>query len=119
MYKQVGGVATRSSLGPILAVVFMVELERTLIPTLNCHLNNWYRLVDDTFINRQSVDYVLFVLNNFHLHIPFPYELEHLGKLNFLDVQLIRNGKQLETKLYRKQANTDKYIRWNSLTPIQ
>ena len=80
--------------GPILAGTFMVELERTLIPTLNRHLNNWYSFVDDTFsfINCQSVYCILFVLNNFHPHIQFTYESEHLGKLNFLDVQLIRNG---------------------------
>ena len=49
----------------------MVELERTLIPTLNRHLNNWCRFVDDTFcfINCQSVDFLLSVLNNFHPHI--------------------------------------------------
>ena len=63
----------------------MVELERTLIPTLNRHLNNWYRFVDDAFcfINRQSVDYVFPVLNNFHPRIQFTYKLEHLEKLIF------------------------------------
>ena len=39
MYKQVDGVAMGSSLGPILADIFMVELERTLIPILNRHLH--------------------------------------------------------------------------------
>ena len=121
MYKQVDSVAMGILLGPILAATFMVELERTLIPTLKCHLNNWYRFVDDTFcfINRQSVEYVLSILGNFHRHIQFRYELEHLGKLNFLDVQLIRNAQQLEIKVYRKQTNTDKYIHWSSFAPIQ
>ena len=91
----------------------MAELERTLTPTLNCHLNTF------CFINRQSVDYVLSALNDFYPFIQFSYELEHLGKLNLLDVQVIRHGKQLETKLHRKQTNTDKYIHWNSFTPIQ
>ena len=49
MYKQVDVVAMRSPLRPFLAGIFMVELERILIPTLNSHLNNWYRFVDDTF----------------------------------------------------------------------
>ena len=40
MYKQVDGEAMGSPLGPILAGIFMIELERILIPTLNCHLNN-------------------------------------------------------------------------------
>ena len=59
------------------------------------------------FINRQSVDYALSLLTNFHPHIQFTYELKHLGKLNFLDVQLICNRQQLETRVYRKQTNTD------------
>ena len=52
MYKQVDFVAMRSLLEPTLAVIFMVELEseRTSIPTVNRHLNNWYRFVEDTFL---------------------------------------------------------------------
>ena len=34
IYQQTDGVATRSPLGPILAGVFMVELETTIVPTL-------------------------------------------------------------------------------------
>ena len=38
-----------SPLGPILANVFMVELENTLVPRLHQHIKKWRRYVDDTF----------------------------------------------------------------------
>ena len=110
-----------SPLGPVLAGIYMVEFELKLMTTLNSHLHTWYDFVDDTFcfINCQSADYVLPIFNDFHPHIQFMYEVEHLGKLNFLDVQLICNRQQFETKVHRKQQNTDKYMHWDSFAPIQ
>ena len=37
-----------SPLGPVLAGIFMVELERTILPTLREHMSPWKRYVDDT-----------------------------------------------------------------------
>ena len=52
MYKQVDFLAMGSPLKPTLAVIFMVELEseRTSIPTVYRHFNNWYRFVENTFL---------------------------------------------------------------------
>ena len=49
IYQQVNGVAMGSPLGPVLANIFMVELEEMLIPTLSDKVSLWYRYVDDTF----------------------------------------------------------------------
>ena len=38
-----------SPLGPILAGIFMVELENTLVPKLKQLFKNWRGYVDDTF----------------------------------------------------------------------
>ena len=101
MYKLVDGIAMASPLESILARIIMVKLERTLISTWNCHLNNWYSFVDDTFcfINHRCVNYVFSFRNSFHPHTQFPFELENLGKLSFLDVQLIHNAQQLGPRL--------------------
>ena len=47
-----------SPLGPILANVFMVELEHTLAPRLHRHVKKWRRYVDDTFayVKNESID---------------------------------------------------------------
>ena len=43
IYRQVDGVAMGSPLGPVLANVFMVELERTLVPQLEGSVALWNR----------------------------------------------------------------------------
>ena len=48
IYTQVDGVAMGSPLGPVLAGIFMVELERTILPTLRERMRPWKRYVDDT-----------------------------------------------------------------------
>lgn len=63
------------------------------------------------FISYKSEYHVLSVLNNFQLRIQFKYDLEHLGKLNLLDVQLFHNEQQLEKKcIENKQTLTSTYI---------
>ena len=58
IYIQIDGVAMGSPLGPVLANIFMVELESVLVPKLNDHIKKWRPLVDDTFVyvKRGSID---------------------------------------------------------------
>ena len=49
MYQQVDGVAMGSPLGPVIANVFMAELEQTIVPNLIEDVKFWKRYVDDTF----------------------------------------------------------------------
>ena len=50
--------------------------------------------------------------------IKFTYELEHEGKLPFIDVLLCRKGKKIYTTVYRKATNNNAYLNWNAFTPI-
>ena len=120
-FTQVDGVAMWSPLVPILAGIFMVELERNLINILKDHLSCWRRYANDTicFIKNGSVEHVLSTLNNFHSSVKFTYGTESGNKLSFLDVQLIRTGDNIETCVFRKQTNKDIYIQWNSFAPFQ
>ena len=47
----------------------------------------------------------------------FPYELEQNGKINFLDVILIRTNGTLQTTIYRKSTHNGVYLHWNSFAP--
>ena len=80
-----------SPLGPILAGIFMVELENTLVPKLKQHIKNWRHYVDVTFIyvKNGSIEYVLSMLESFHPNIKFTYEKEVNNTLPFLDVLFI------------------------------
>ena len=48
IYIQIDGVAMGSPLGPVLANIFMVELEKIIIPKLEKEVKLWRRFVDDT-----------------------------------------------------------------------
>ena len=52
IYIQRNGFAMGSPSGPVLGGIFMVNLERLLVPKLNVSINFWRRYVDDaiTFV---------------------------------------------------------------------
>ena len=102
IYIQIDGVGMGSPLGPVLANIFMVELESVLFPKLNDHVKKWRRFVDDTFVynKRGSIEYVLSMLNAFHDNIKSTYEQENNNRLPFLDVLFIRDDEKMrDTKI--------------------
>ena len=117
IYTQADGVAMGSPLGPLLAGIFMVELERTILPTLREHMSPWKRYVNDTYIKKESIEHVLSKLNVYHDNIEFTYEIENNGKLPFLDVLVLRKDYEVETTVYCKSTNNDKYLHWQSFSP--
>ena len=108
-----------SPLGPVLANIFMVKLERNIISTLSNDILLWKRYVDDTFcfIKLTSINKVLGTLNSYQTNIKFTIEIETENETSFLDVLLIRNNSLISTKVYRKNTNTDIYINWKSFSP--
>ena len=48
IYIQIDGVAMGSPLGPVLANIVLVELEKIIIPKLEKEVQLWRRFVDDT-----------------------------------------------------------------------
>ena len=58
-------------LGLVLANIFMVELERTAIPSLSNNIKLWKRYVDDTiaFVIIDTIKSVLLSLNSYHGNI--------------------------------------------------
>ena len=120
IYQQNIGVAMAPPLRPVLAGIFMVELETKIIPTVMDSISHWRRFVDDTFVfvKKGCVEHVLTRLNSFHKNIQFAYELENENKLPFVDILLIRRGTKIETTVYRKSTNNDIYLNWGSFAPV-
>ena len=119
-YKQNDGVCMGNPLGPVIANIFMVELECSLVPTLSDVLPEWIRYVDDTFtfVKKGKLDTVLNALNAFHQDIKFTHETEVNGSIPFLDVKIQRNPDgRFTTSVYRKKTNSNIYINWNSHAP--
>ena len=85
LYIQNDSVAMGSLLGPVLANVFMVELETGLIPNLSSKLLSfWRRFVNDIicFVKKNSIIFVLYTLNKFHKKFKFEEEID--GKIPVL-----------------------------------
>ena len=108
-----------SPLAPVLAGIFMVELERAVIPKLSQHLQFLKRYVDDTicFVQIGYQEFVSSCLNSFHNSIQFTYETEKENEISFLEILIIRSGQKIETRVYRTSTNTCIYIHWNSYVP--
>ena len=68
IYQQNDGVAMRSPLVPVLAGIFRVELETSIIPALGRSLSKLKRHVDDTFcyVKISAANDILNRLNGFH-----------------------------------------------------
>ena len=120
IYVENDGVTIGFPLGPVLANVFMVKLENTLIPRLHQHIKIWRRCVDDTFayVKNESIDYVLTTLNSFHTNISFTYEEDNNSHLPFLNAFFIRNGPHIDTTVYRKDTYNELYLHWDTFAPV-
>ena len=105
IYMHVDGVAMESPLGPVLADIFMIELEKVVLPEL-C-IRYWKRYVDDTicFVKSGTINYVITKLNSFDSNIQFTFEEEDKGALPFLDVLIQRNGDSIVTTISLKPIN--------------
>ena len=77
IYMQNDGVAMGFPLGPVLANIFMVELERTIIPSFSDKIKLWKRYVDDTstFVKTDEIKDVLSSLNSCYSNILFTMEI--------------------------------------------
>jgi len=118
IYTQIDGVAMGSPLGPILADLFMSNLEPKLSRFSTNKPLTWIRYVDDIFCifnKQQNVKEFLKRINKWHPNIKFTIEDEHDEKLAFLDVLLIRNNNNnYDTMIYRKPTNTNLYMLYES-----
>ena len=65
-----------SSLGPVLANIFMVELETSVIPNLRSKAKLWKIFADDTYClaRLEYIDNILLALNSFHKNIKFTFD---------------------------------------------
>ena len=75
----------RSPLDTVIAGIFMVELEKGLLPKLSSYMTSWRSYVDDTiaYVKPDAIDHVLSILNSLCENISFTYEQE-INETNLL-----------------------------------
>jgi hypothetical protein len=107
IFSQINGVAMGSPIGPLLADIFMVHLEKQLMERLE-RLGVVYsrRYVDDTLAIVKidaDTDQLKSVLNSFHPSIQFTIELEDDSTIPFLDILIRRHPRVTEVMVETQQ----------------
>ena len=107
-----------SPLSPVIANLFMESLKQQALSTCELKPKIWLRYVDDTFVLWRHGDEALERFHNHinhqHQSIEFTKETETNNEIPFLDVLVKRNGKQVNTTVYRKPTYTDRYLNFRS-----
>ena len=119
MYKQLGGVAMGSPLGPALANIFVGFHESKLFD-ITVKPGVYFRFVEGTFAifgSELDCNNVKGKPNLLHPALKFTVEKEQNNSLNFLNVLVEKEGTGILTSVYRKPTFTGQYIRWNSFSP--
>ena len=119
-YEMVSGLAMGSPVSPIVANIFMADLEKKAISTMENPPKLWLRFVDDalSIVKRHKAEMILQHLNKQHPGILFTWEIEDNKCLPYLDTLISRvlNGR-LSTTVYRKPTQTDRYLAYDSHHP--
>ena len=117
-YEQQEGAAMGSLISPILANLYMEDLETKAIQSAQNPPSFWRRFVDDTLTITKSsqIDNFLQHLNSIDHHIQFTEEDSRPdGSMPFLDVLITpREDGSLDTTVYRKPTHKDLYLQWDS-----
>ena len=102
-----------SSLGPVIANIFMMELEKFILDEL-INDNFYIRYVDDTLllVKPQDTDEVLKKYKSFDKNIQFTVDKFLNGNVHFIDIKINVN----KMDIYFKETHTDQYTHFTSNT---
>ena len=117
-YQQTEGAAMGSPISPIVANLFVEELEVQAIQTSSTLPALWKRSVDDTFtiIKKEDRNSILEHLNSIHQNIKFTCEeVRDDGSMPFLDILITpKEDGSLSTSVFKKPTHSDLYLQWDS-----
>ena len=92
IYKKIDGVSMGSPLGPLLANIFMTELEKDIIQKLidKKFIKFYIRYVDDTLLlgKDEDIDPILKELNSYNKNIKFTVDRFINEEVHFLNIKI-------------------------------
>ena len=123
-FKQNDGVPMGSPIAPVLAEIFLQNLEHhKFIPAFNqLKINKYWRFVDDGLLlvdNESKIEEIKQLLNSLHPKIKFTFEIEENQTMHFLDINLQRTERNFITSIYRKPCHPLLFHNWNSNIAIK
>ncbi len=131
LYKQKAGVPMGGRLSPILATLYMENLEYSVLCSATKVPKLFFRYVDDIIIvwdeSTGSYKEFLALLNDHHPSIQLTEERECNRTLPFLDMAITRplfsDSEQLieplQINMYRKPTHSNRYLQFNSAHPLK
>ena len=111
-----------SPVSPIIAGIFMEDLEDKTFATHDATSRVWYRFVDDVIsvVKKHNVQRLLLHLNKQCGRIQFTMEMENSGSLPFMDIWITSQPQgELTKEVYQKPTHTNRYVPFSSHLPIQ
>ena len=116
-YRQVDNVAMGSSVGPLLANIFVSRFDADL----GSFSKFYFRYVDDVIrtLRKGGENYLLDFVNTLHQNLKFTLETpDENNSIAFLDMKVVRNPNgQLSSQWYRKETDTGVLLNFHSLSP--
>ena len=105
-----------SPVRPIVANLYMEEIEDHAIQTAQTPPKTWKRYVDDisTLLKKSFVTAFHDILNPINPPILFPLEHERDRQLPFVDTLVSHSNGTITTNVYQKPTHTNRYLDYNS-----
>ena len=116
--QQINGVAIGNPLAPIIADLWIQNMEQKLNKFSTNKPIIWLRYVDDVYCLSTVAKHKILELhsriNIWHKNLHFTIRFESNNSISFLDVLVTREENQLVTSIYRKSTHTGLYMLWDS-----
>lgn len=115
-YRQKNGLPMGSPTSPLIANIVMSDLMETQRSKFTRAPKFIYVYVDDTIggIHKDHIVQTLATLNAYDNRINFTIEIENEGKINFLDMTLMRRGEKIATNWFKKPYASDRLLNYLS-----
>ena len=120
-YRQIGGVAMGSRMGPNYACLFVGYIEERIRSTYTGFVPQLHKCYIDEVVgaaqcSRLELEDFINHVSNFHPALQFTSNISDL-ELPFLDIKLKINNHSIQTSVHYKETDTHNYLHHTSLHP--
>ncbi|EFN74754.1 hypothetical protein EAG_01936, partial [Camponotus floridanus] len=120
IYEQTHGILMGSPLSPVVADIFLRDLEKKALNLLSYRPAFYFRYVDDVAMSlpEDEINNTLDIFNSFHPRIQFSVEIGVNNCLNFLDVTMIVVNNRIYCDWFHKKSFSGRYLNFHSQHPM-